>query len=158
MNTRRLVIDIKQQIARLLDGDVELGSYPISSSANGTGFELGSNKTPLGKFKIHKKIGAGLAKGTVFKGRRPTGEVADESAGNSLWQTQDDLILSRILWLEGAEPSNANTLERYIYLHGTNHQLRLGQPASHGCIRLSNDHVIELFELVDEGLEVEILE
>ncbi len=158
MKNRRIVVDIKQQMARLLDGDVELGSYPISSSVHGKGFELGGNKTPLGKFKIHKKIGGGMAKGTVFKGRKPTGQVADQSAGNSLWQTQDDLILSRIMWLEGAEPRNSNTLDRHIYLHGTNHELRLGQPASHGCIRLSNDHIIELFELVEEGLEVEILE
>lgn len=156
VTTRRLVIDIKQQLARFLEGDVEIGSYPISSSANGTGFEIASIKTPLGKFKIYKKIGGGMIKGTVFKGRKPTGETADPATGHSLWTSQEDLILSRILWLEGAELGNANTRERYIYLHGTNHEDRLGQPASHGCIRMSNDHIIELFELVDDGLEVEI--
>ena len=86
----------------------------ISSAENGTGFEIGSNTTPVGKFKIHKKIGAELEKGAVLKSRVPTGEICNENPRSPLWQSKDDLVLSRILWLEGAEDATANTKDRYI--------------------------------------------
>jgi len=128
--------------------------YPVSTASYGVGCNAGSNKTPSGKLRIAEKIGHGCAVGTVFKGRIPTGEIWTEQGGPA----GADLILTRILWLEGCEPSNANTKERYIYLHGTNHEQLLGTPCSHGCIRLSNKDILEVFDLVPEGTEVEIIE
>lgn len=157
MSTLKIVISIGDQTARLMDGEKQLKAFAISSSINGTGCEFGSNATPLGRFKIYKKIGEGCVVGTVFKSRIPTGEICTESPRNELWQSTEDLILTRILWLEGTENANANTRDRYIYLHGTNQEHLLGKPVSRGCIRLSNNDVVELFALVEEGTEVNIL-
>jgi lipoprotein-anchoring transpeptidase ErfK/SrfK len=147
MRNYKIIISLSEQTARVLDGEKQIKIYSISSAQNGPGCEVGSNKTPTGKLRIHKKIGGDMAHGTVFKGRVPTGDVC---GGRS----SEDLILSRILWLEGLEPSNSNTLERYIYLHGTNHEYLIGQPKSHGCIRLKNNDIIELYDLIDEGTDV----
>lgn len=106
-------------------------------------------KTPTGRFRIAEKIGAGLPVGTAFKNRQPirtTKKLMQEA----------DLIMSRILWLDGLEPGNANTHGRYVYIHGTNHEDELGKPASHGCIRMKNEEVAELFEAVDIGTPVVI--
>lgn len=151
MGNCKIIVQIGNQRAMLYrDGEI-VRAYAVSTAANGTGSEPGSHKTPLGKFRIHKKIGHGLPSGSVLRSRVPTGELcAGESA--------EDLILSRILWLEGCQPENANTRDRYIYLHGTNQEHLIGKPASHGCVRLGNKDVMELFELVEEGTEVEILE
>ncbi len=157
MSTLKIVISISDQIARLMDGERQLKFFAISSATNGTGYVLGSNTTPLGRFKVHKKIGEDCVVGTVFKGRVPTGEIWTDSPSSPLWQSSEDLILSRILWLEGVEDVNANTKDRYIYLHGTNHEHLLGKPASHGCIRFGNNDIIELFALVEEGTDVLIL-
>jgi lipoprotein-anchoring transpeptidase ErfK/SrfK len=124
-------------------------SYAISSSRFGIGTEPGSFKTPIGRFEISKKIGAGAPLGAVFKARVPTGEIGDSA-------NSGDLIQTRILWLHGLDPENQNTLDRYIYIHGTNHEEQLGTPASHGCIRMANAAVAELFDLVTEGTPVEI--
>lgn len=123
----------------------------ISTSKSGLGSEPGSNRTPTGRFRVAEKHGAGAPLGTIFKSRQPVG----------LWRPgdrvlPDDLITSRLLWLEGIEKHNANTYDRYIYLHGTNQEHRLGTPHSHGCVRLSNEAVIELYDLVPEGAEVVI--
>lgn len=126
-----------------------LRSYPISSSRFGLGTEKGSLKTPLGRFRIAEKIGADMPKGTVFRARVALGPK------EALPDTED-LITSRILWLEGVDPENANTRERYIYIHGTKHEDRIGQADSHGCIRMRNADVIELFDLVQEGTSVRI--
>jgi L,D-transpeptidase YbiS len=130
------------------NGEV-LHSFPVSTSRFGLGSEPGSFRTPLGRFVIGQKIGAGVAPGVVFRSRMPTAEGSCERAA-------EDLVLSRILWLEGAEESNANTRERYIYIHGTNHENAIGQPSSHGCVRMKNADVITLFDLVAEGSEVRI--
>ncbi|MBV9658472.1 MAG: L,D-transpeptidase [Verrucomicrobia bacterium] len=127
--------------------------YPISTSQFGLGTEPGSLRTPLGRFRIGEKIGHDAPAGTVFRGRQPDPALAPAEA---LVSTVDDLILSRILWLEGIEPHNANTRERYIYIHGTNHEARIGEPASHGCIRMRNADVIELFASVPVGTELQI--
>jgi lipoprotein-anchoring transpeptidase ErfK/SrfK len=113
--------------------------------------EEGSRKTPLGRFKIGQKIGHGVPRGTVFRSRVPL------SPGEALPKTED-LITSRILWLEGLEPHNANTKDRFIYIHGTKHEDRIGRPDSHGCIRMRNADVIELFDLVQEGTPVRIVD
>ena len=123
--------------------------YPISTSAFGLGTAPGSFKTPTGRFEISKKIGANAPLGAIFKARVLTGEIGDPD-------DPDDLIQTRILWLHGLDPENQNTSARYIYIHGTNHEDDLGTPASHGCIRMANAAVAELFDLVTEGTPVEI--
>lgn len=106
-------------------------------------------KTPTGRFRISERIGAGMPLGTVFKSRRPvktTEKVLRE----------EDLVMTRILWLDGLDPANANTHDRYIYIHGTNHEELIGEPASHGCIRMRNADLVELFGQVEVGTPVVI--
>src|SRR6476659_7176900 len=135
-------ISVPDQRLDLLSGDSLLASYPVSTSRFGLGSEEGSMKTPLGKFRIGEKIGAEVPSGTIFRSRVPL-------APDDLPPPPDDLVLTRILWLDGLEGHNANTRDRYIYIHGTKHEDQIGQPVSHGCIRMRNADVIELFELVD---------
>jgi lipoprotein-anchoring transpeptidase ErfK/SrfK len=123
----------------------------ISTSKWGLGSEPGSNRTPIGRFRVAEKHGTGAPFGTIFKSRRPVGRWRPGSAVRP-----DDLITTRLLWLEGLEPHNTNTYERYIYLHGTNQEHLLGTPHSHGCVRLSNQAVMDLYDLVPEGTEVVI--
>ena len=106
-------------------------------------------KTPLGRFQIGEKIGEGLPVGTIFRGRQPL-------APNEPPPSTDDLILTRILWLEGCEAHNANTRDRFIYIHGTKHEDRIGQPASHGCVRMKTADLLALFDRVSPGTEVVI--
>ena len=147
---RRLVVSIDDQELKVLEGGECIRRFEVSTATKGMGFLMDSYRTPTGRFRISEKVGDGEPDGTIFKARVPVGR----------WQPGDargeDLILSRILRLDGLEPENANTLERNIYIHGTNHQELLGQPASHGCIRLGNEEMIELFDLVAEGTELEI--
>jgi len=153
MQSARTKIDISIGDQRLMltrDGDV-LRSYPVSSSRFGIGTEEGSMKTPLGNFRIAEKIGHDAEPGTIFKARVALGP------DDPLPETED-LITSRILWLDGMDEENANTRERFIYIHGTKHEDKIGLPESHGCIRMRNDDVIELFELVDETTQVVIRE
>jgi lipoprotein-anchoring transpeptidase ErfK/SrfK len=146
----RLRIDIgRQRLELLCDGET-FRSYPISTSRFGLGFEFGSNKTPVGQFVVGKKIGAGAPLGAVFRSRQPTGEVAQQGG-------EEDLVLTRILWLDGREEENSNTKDRYIYIHGTNQEALLGTPASHGCVRMSNADIAECFEQIPEGTPVEIV-
>ena len=120
-----------------------------STSARGAGFEPGSLKTPTGRFRVCGKFGRSAPAGMIFRARRATGRLARQGE-------EGDLITSRILWLDGLEPRNANTKGRFIYLHGTNHETLLGQPASHGCVRLANRDIIQLFPLVPRGTVVSI--
>jgi len=99
-------------------------------------------KTPLGRFRIAEKIGANTPSGTIFKDRQPVQQMEKYSP-------DDDLVMSRILWLDGLEEHNSNTRNRYIYIHGTNQEAKIGEPASHGCIRMKSADLIELFDLVD---------
>ena len=148
MQSPSIHISLTRQILALAGaGTSPLREYPVSTSRFGPGTEPGSFKTPLGRFEISRKIGAGAALGTVFKGRVPTGETGDPSSPG-------DLVQTRILWLHGLDPGNANTLDRYIYIHGTNHEEEIGIPASHGCIRMRNADVADLYELVSEGTPV----
>lgn len=148
--TRHLEVSIDDQTLRIIDGEQCIRQYDVSTATKGTGFVMNSYRTPTGRFRIAEKIGAGEANGTIFKQRTPTG----------LWQSgdgaQEDLVLSRILRLEGLDPENANSFDRFIYVHGTNHEHLLGQPASQGCIRMGNSAVIELFDMVEEGTELHI--
>jgi lipoprotein-anchoring transpeptidase ErfK/SrfK len=142
-------ISIQDQTLELLEGDKILSAYPVSTSRFGVGSEVGSFKTPLGRFRVGEKVGHGLPVGTIFQGRVPVEptEAALET---------DDLILSRILWLEGLESHNANTRDRYIYIHGTRHEDKIGTPASFGCVRMRSADLIELFDQVPIGTEVVI--
>jgi len=153
MQSARTKIDVSVRDQRLIltrDGE-KLRSYPISTSRFGIGTKEGSMKTPLGNFRIAEKIGDSAAPGTIFKARVALGP------DDPLPETED-LITSRILWLDGMDEENGNTRERFIYIHGTKHEDKIGMPASHGCIRMRNDDVIELFELVDETTQVVIRE
>lgn len=145
--TKEILIQLGTQRLQLWEGDRLLREYPVSTSRYGPGFEEGSLQTPTGRFIIAEKIGAGAPLRAVFRQRQPTGDI--HKGGG-----EEDAILTRILWLDGLEPANAKTFRRYIYIHGTNREDLLGQPASQGCIRMANADVAELFELVEEGTKV----
>jgi len=153
MQSGRTKIDIslKDQRLTLTRDGKQLRSYPISSSRFGIGTGEGSDKTPLGNFRIAEKIGHDAEPGTIFKSRIPLGP------DDPLPETED-FVTTRILWLDGLDPENANTLDRYIYIHGTRHEDRIGTADSHGCIRMRNADVVELFDLVDETTQVVIRE
>jgi lipoprotein-anchoring transpeptidase ErfK/SrfK len=146
---RSIRVDVPAQQLELLENGKVVETFPISTAANGIGTEPGSMKTPHGLHVIAEKIGHDAPPGMVFKSRLPTGEIGTE-------EHPDDLVQTRILWLHGLEDHNATTFDRYIYIHGTNHESDLGRPASHGCIRMRNSDVIRLFDSVESGTEVHI--
>jgi L,D-transpeptidase YbiS len=146
----KIVIDTRTQSLNLFRNTELVFAAPVSTSRFGLGFENGSRKTPTGRFCIHQKIGGEKPIGTVFKGRKPVKTPID-------WSTEPDLITSRILWLEGLDEENAQTKERYIYIHGTNQEHLIGQAASSGCIRMRNEDVVRLFDRVEVGALVEII-
>jgi len=149
--SQQLKIDISVRDQRLMlrNGRKKVAAYPVSTSRFGLGSKKGSFKTPTGKFRIAEKIGEEMPTGTVFKSRRPV-------KATKKMLREDDLVMTRILWLDGLEPRNANTHDRYVYIHGTNHEDEIGTATSHGCVRMRNADVIELFERVEEGTPVEI--
>ncbi len=144
---RKIIVSVADQRLDLHEGGKAIQSFPVSTSAFGLGSEPGSMKTPLGRCCISEKIGDGAPMGMVFKSRQPTGQIGSE-------EQPEDLVQTRILWLQGLEEENANTFGRYIYIHGTNHESSIGKQTSHGCIRMTNEDVIKLFELVEPGVEV----
>src|SRR6059058_2161857 len=144
-------VSIRNQRLTLKEDETPIRSYPVSTSRFGIGTEEGSMKTPTGRFSVAKKIGGDMPSGTIFRSRVPL------NASDPLPPTED-LVMSRILWLDGLEEQNANTRDRFIYIHGTKHEHKIGTPASHGCIRMRNADVIELFKLVDETTQVVIRE
>ena len=144
-------ISIAKQQLKLKRGGATLRTFPVSTSRFGIGTEEGSFKTPTGRFRLVEKIGDGQPLNVAYKARVPVRASAEEMAS-------DDLVMSRILWLDGLEKKNSNTRSRFIYIHGTNHEEEIGQPASHGCVRMRNEDVAELFELVDVGTDVSIVQ
>jgi lipoprotein-anchoring transpeptidase ErfK/SrfK len=142
-------VSVPDQRLDLLEGARVLASWPISTSKFGLGVEPGSFRTPTGRFEVCEMIGDGAPEWTDFKGRKPTGALG--SPGGA-----EDGILTRILWLHGLEPHNANTRDRYIYIHGTNQEALIGTPASHGCVRMRNADIVALFARVRPGTSVEI--
>jgi hypothetical protein len=142
-------VDIPCQKLELWHCGQIIKSWPVSTSRFGLGFEPGSFKTPTGLFTLQEKIGEGAPLWAEFKSRQITGALAAPGGDH-------DAILTRILWLSGLEEQNANTRDRYIYFHGTNREDLIGTPASHGCIRLRNADIAELFDLVPEGTRVVI--
>ncbi len=156
----KIVIDISQQQMTLLDvaGQI-VRHYLISSAKNGTGQERGSYRTPLGKHIIRARIGQGASVNTVFIRRRPTGEIYTPELAASY--PNRDWILTRILWLSGCEPGfnrlgSVDTMRRYIYIHGSPDSAEMGKPGSIGCIRMHNHDLLDLFERVSAGTQVEI--
>jgi lipoprotein-anchoring transpeptidase ErfK/SrfK len=147
----KIHISISDQQLTVTRADQTLRSYPISSSRFGIGTEEGSFRTPTGRFRIAQKIGGNMPGGTIFRSRVPLGP-------EDPLPSTEDLVMSRILWLDGVDDHNANTRDRFIYIHGTKHEDKIGTPASHGCIRMRNEDVVELFELVDETTPVVIRE
>ena len=156
---RQVLIDLPTQSLELRQGDRILARYLVSSARNGPGELRDSDCTPRGLHRVRIRIGADCPEGTVFVGRRATGEIYDaELAGR---HPNRDWVLTRILWLTGLEPGRnrggqVDTLRRYIYIHGCPDTEPMGRPCSHGCIRMRNRDLIELFDLVPTGTPVEI--
>ena len=154
----RIEISIRHQTLTLFDnfGGVK-AKYSVSTAANGVGCEKDSGCTPLGVHIIRAKIGEGAPTNTVFVGRRPTGETYTPELMAQF--PNRDWILTRILWLSGKEIGknrlgNVDTMQRYIYIHGSPDLTEMGKPGSHGCVRMPNSDIIELFELVEAGTQV----
>jgi len=161
MTERTITVDLGLQTLALFDDDRLRGSYAISSAANGPGELMDSECTPRGHHVIAEKIGAGCVPNTVFVGRRATGEIYSPAMRSA--DPQRDWILTRILWLSGTEPGrncggNVDSKARYIYIHGTPDDTPMSIPGSRGCIRMRNRDIVELFELVDVGTTVELIE
>ena len=157
----RLEISLADQRLELFRQGECVRSWPVSTARNGAGEQFGSEKTPRGWHRIRAMIGAGCAPGTVFVARRPTGEVWTPELGRQ--HPQRDWILTRILWLCGNEPGrnrfgDVDTQRRFIYIHGCPDTEPVDEPGSHGCVRMRNSDIIELFDAVEPGFPVHISE
>jgi len=139
-----------QQLNLIRDDGIILRTYTISTSQFGEGSAAGSRKTPLGHFYIAEKIGDAAALGEIFVSRVATGRFGKDG-------DPSDFVETRIMWLSGLDSDNANTHARYIYIHGTNSESKLGTRASFGCVRMSNKDVVDLFDRVSVGTLVDIV-
>ncbi len=158
----KIRISVARQLLTLFDdaGRV-LREYSISTGKAGVGEVFGSFQTPRGRHLIRAKIGVGAPENTIFVRRRPTGDVWSADLEQS--HLGRDWILTRILWLSGCEPGrnrlgNVDTMRRFIYIHGSPDRAEMGKPGSHGCIRMRNADIVELFDLVPVYTAVEITE
>jgi predicted GNAT family N-acyltransferase len=161
MNTLAINIHLDRQRLDLVDGSGIVKTYPVSTARNGPGERYGSYCTPRGLHAVRAKVGAGCPANTVFVRRRPTGEIWTRELATRY--PERDWMLTRILWLSGRESGfnrggGVDSLRRKIYIHGTGDDASLGTPSSHGCIRMSNPDVVELFARVPLGTEVDIVE
>ena len=159
--SKEIIVSIADQTLTLINSGRPLRTYPVSTALKGVGERIGSSCTPRGQHRIRAKIGAGCAENTVFVGRRPTGEIYSSILAENY--PARDWILSRVLWLCGCEPGKnrfgtVDTMRRYIYLHGCPDSEPIGIPQSHGCIRMRNRDIIELFEMIEVGTTVRIQE
>ena len=153
-------INLREQRLYLVT-EAGMRTYPCSTAANGPGERAGTGCTPRGRHIVRAKIGQGRPIGTVFQGRRPTGEIWTPELHARF--PRHDWILTRILWLSGVERGfnrlgQVDTMRRYIYIHGAPDTEPMGEPRSHGCIRMRNADVVMLFDHVSAGCPVEILE
>jgi L,D-transpeptidase YbiS len=159
MSRFSITIDAGKQELRVESSTADPMTFPVSTSRYGLGEQSGSLRTPRGRHLIRAKIGGGHPVGTVFAGRRPTGEIySPELAAR---YPDRDWILTRIMWLSGLEPGrnrlgDVDTMRRYIYIHGMPDSEPTGVPGSIGCIRMSNSDIVALFDLVPVGTEVVI--
>lgn len=154
-------ISIDEQRLQLLQGDSIVMDVAVATAANGPGEVQHSECTPRGWHKVRARIGAGCAPNTVFVGRRPTGEIYSPALKAA--EPDRDWMLTRILWLSGLEPGRnrlgkVDSMRRYIYIHGCPEEDPMGIPSSHGCVKMRNDEVIELFDRVPVGTRVLIQE
>jgi len=145
-------ISVAQQRMYLTQDDKPVATYPISTSKFGLGDIPSSNRTPLGLMTVKKKIGGNLKSGAVLKSRKPTGEILRPDAPGR------DPIVSRILWLDGQEPRNANAFNRYIYIHGTTEERTIGSASSYGCIRMKSEDIIDLYDRIGKGAKVYVVD
>jgi hypothetical protein len=152
-----LFVDVNHQRMYVLNHNRIIEDFQISTSKYGEGETANSNRTPLGIHFVAKKVGDDANLNTIFKSRTNTGKQATP---NDARFKDKDLITTRIMWLEGGEERNSlgssSSLRRYIYIHGTPDEALLGQPASHGCVRMKNLDVFALYEFVEEGTPVVI--
>lgn len=156
-----LQVSLAEQVLRMVENGHPLAAWRVSTALRGAGEQSGSQQTPRGRHVVRARIGAGMPVGTVFRGRRPTGEVWTPELHAQF--PGRDWILSRILWLSGTEPGRnrggkCDTMRRYIYIHGTPDSEPMGVPLSHGCVRMRNADIIELFEQVSPYMPVLIEE
>ncbi len=158
----KLQVSVSRQMLSVTNeaGEV-LREYPVSTALAGVGEVSGSYQTPRGRHIVRAKIGGGQPENAVFVRRRPTGEIWTPELGDQY--PDRDWILTRILWLSGCEPGCnrlgcVDTMRRYIYIHGSPDTAEMGLPGSHGCIRMRNADIVELFDLVPCYTEVEITE
>ena len=154
-----IIVDISEQRLYFYNNDNLVHSFPVSTSKYGEGQIENSFKTPLGLHEIKEKIGDKAPINTVFVARENTNKIAEIQINPN--DTEDDFVTSRILWLDGLENGinrgvGVDSYSRYIYIHGTHEEGLIGQKASHGCIRMFNNDVIELFDIVSEGTKVQI--
>lgn len=157
VSDKRIEIDISKQQLLLFQADHCIAEYPVSSAKNGVGQKNGSECTPLGLHQVRAKIGKNAKENAVFVARRETGELFNESL--RMENPERDWILTRILWLSGLEKGinrggEVDTMRRYIYIHGCPDTDSFSQPSSHGCIKMRNKDVIDLFDKVDAGTKV----
>lgn len=155
----QLRVSLTRQQLTLVEGGVERCTYPVSTSRYGPGEHAGSLCTPRGRHLVRARIGGGAPAGTIFRARRPTGEICTPDLVRA--HPGRDWILTRILWLSGLEPGRnrsgtVDSMRRYIYIHGTPDSEPMGVPFSHGCIRMRNTDIMELFDLVPAGTLVDI--
>jgi len=149
--SHKIIISVSDQKMRVFERGTIVAEYPVSTSKFGLGNRPGSNATPLGKHRIRKKIGDDAPLGTVFKSRRRTGEILPPNAPGR------DPIVTRILWLDGLEKTNARSFTRHIYIHGTTEENRIGTAVSYGCIRMTSADVVQLYDIVGTGAVVNII-
>ena len=153
------VVAIEAQRLYLMQDGRLLKAYPVSTSAFGPGSQEGSNQTPLGLHQIKQKFGENEPEGMVFKARKPTGRMANIIAEPR--DVPEDDVTTRIMWLDGMEPGvnqggKVDSYKRYIYIHGTPEEGLIGRPASHGCVRMLNADVVDVFNKLPEGTLVYI--
>jgi lipoprotein-anchoring transpeptidase ErfK/SrfK len=156
-----LQVSISKQELYVYFHDQMKKKYIISTAKNGPGEEWGSEKTPRGKHIVRAKIGAGCPVNTVFVGRRPTGEIYSPEL--KLKYPKRDWILTRIFWLSGLELGknrlhSVDTMRRFVYIHGVPDEVPMGTPGSHGCIRMRNQNIVELFNEIPYATIVQIKE
>lgn len=147
----KMIVSVSDQKMLLVRDGTPVKAYKISTSKFGIGDRPGSNCTPLGRLQVAKKIGDGAPIGSVFKTRRPTGEVLQPNAPGR------DPVVTRIIWLTGTESRNQNAFRRTIYIHGTPEECRLGSPASFGCIRMASRDVADLYNRIGTGADVFVI-
>ncbi|MBC3918875.1 L,D-transpeptidase [Undibacterium sp. CY18W] len=148
----QLIISVSEQRMHVLEDGKEVASYPVSTAKRGVGDMPDSYMTPGGRMQVAEKFGDGMPMGTVFKDRKPTGEIVAVDAPGR------DPVVTRIFWLRGLEERNRNAYPRFIYIHGTPQESLLGTPASFGCIRMRSVDIAELYERVGTGAQVDVIE